>query len=98
MIIWNVKLGRIGLAERLFREMPEKYLLTWNAMIAGYSENCRAFQNNAVIWYSAKFVNFEQHLLTQNAMIAVKKIGACCQIPKIKEKLQDGEDTKLQLY
>jgi len=42
MIIGYVKLWRIGLAERLFREMPEKNLLTWNAMIAGCIENCRA--------------------------------------------------------
>ena len=42
MIIWNVKQGRIGLAERLFREMREKNLLTRNAMIAVYIENCRA--------------------------------------------------------
>jgi pentatricopeptide repeat protein len=33
MIIGYVKLWRIGLAERLFREMPEKNLLTWNAMM-----------------------------------------------------------------
>jgi pentatricopeptide repeat protein len=42
MIIGYVKLWRIGLAERLFREMPEKNLLTWNAMITGCIENCRA--------------------------------------------------------
>ncbi|KAL6575024.1 putative pentatricopeptide repeat-containing protein, mitochondrial [Orobanche minor] len=34
-----VHCGSIELARRLFDEMPEKNLITWNAMISGYSQN-----------------------------------------------------------
>ncbi|KAJ0976170.1 hypothetical protein J5N97_018135 [Dioscorea zingiberensis] len=36
-----VKVGRIDDARRVFDEIPEKDLVSWNAMIAGYSQNQR---------------------------------------------------------
>ncbi|KAK6139948.1 hypothetical protein DH2020_026324 [Rehmannia glutinosa] len=34
-----LRCGSIGSARKLFDEMPEKNLITWNAMISGYSQN-----------------------------------------------------------
>ena len=42
MISGYMKFGKIEKAERLFKEMPVKNLVTWNAMIGSFVENCRA--------------------------------------------------------
>ncbi|KAL3839288.1 hypothetical protein ACJIZ3_023879 [Penstemon smallii] len=34
-----LRCGSVGMARRLFDEIPEKGLITWNAMISGYSQN-----------------------------------------------------------
>ncbi|KAL3642691.1 hypothetical protein CASFOL_013506 [Castilleja foliolosa] len=39
-----VHCGSIELARKMFDEMPEKNLITWNAMISGYSQNGLATQ------------------------------------------------------
>ncbi|KAJ4957053.1 hypothetical protein NE237_013836 [Protea cynaroides] len=38
------KLGRMDDARKVFYEIPEKDLVTWNAMIAGYSQNQRPME------------------------------------------------------
>ncbi|XP_043718688.1 pentatricopeptide repeat-containing protein At4g21065-like [Telopea speciosissima] len=38
------KLGRMDDARKVFDEIPEKDLVTWNAMIAGYSQNQRPME------------------------------------------------------
>ncbi|XP_057970511.1 putative pentatricopeptide repeat-containing protein At3g11460, mitochondrial [Malania oleifera] len=39
LLTMYVRCGSVGLARKLFNEMPKKELITWNAMISGYAQN-----------------------------------------------------------
>ncbi|KAE8666307.1 putative pentatricopeptide repeat-containing protein [Hibiscus syriacus] len=65
LLTMYVKCGDIELGRNLFDEMPEKGLITWNAMISGYAQNGLAANVLELYkkWKVPEFVRMLLHLL-----------------------------------
>ncbi|KAJ0976172.1 hypothetical protein J5N97_018137 [Dioscorea zingiberensis] len=70
-----VKVGRIDDARRVFDEIPEKDLVSWNAMIAGYSQNQRPAQAIELF----RLMQKPDTRVNPDAMTMVSLIDACSQ-------------------
>ncbi|KAL5561248.1 hypothetical protein UlMin_030995 [Ulmus minor] len=71
------KCGRVGYAERLFREISPRNLVAWNAMIGGYVLNARELNSFACLKKMQEVDNLCPDVITIiNLLPACAKLGA----------------------
>ncbi|XP_068644587.1 pentatricopeptide repeat-containing protein At5g59600 [Aristolochia californica] len=68
------KCGRVQLARTLFDRMPERDLITWNAMVSGYAQQ-GSVKNGLVLVEEMRSMGVKPDIVTWNALIAGFSLG-----------------------
>lgn len=73
------KCGMVEDAYKLFSEMPEKNVVSWNSMLTGYAQN--GFSDEALLL----FHEMEKYGMLPNSVTFVGILLACCHAGKVEE-------------